>query len=208
MLTEFITNFDDWLSNLSTIYPVGVYVVFFSIVFIETAIFPVAPVLPGDGLLFLIGILAAAGSVNFWIAALSAILGGVFGNIVAYKLGTRLSPKAGKASRWLNHKRFATAKKFYDKHGVKALFYSRFIPIVRSIVPLVAGVALMNYKIFIKFSIISVTLWVFVIISASFFLGHIVWVKQHFTTMIFIFTLVSTLPMFIMWIKMKLLQLK
>ena len=208
MLTEFAINIDEWLDTLSTLYPVGVYFVIFLIIFMETAFFPIAPVLPGDGLLFLIGILAADGSLNFWMAALTAIFGGITGNIVAYEMGIYLSPKHDTKIRWLNHKRFTTANNFYNKYGVKALFYSRFIPIVRSIVPLVAGIALMNHKTFVKFSIISVTLWVFLIMTAAYFLGQIDWVKRHFTAIVLIFTLVSTLPMFIMWVKIKLLQLK
>ncbi|MGC1632223.1 MAG: DedA family protein [Gelidibacter sp.] len=146
MRTEFAINFGEWLDNLSTLYPVGVYFVIFLIIFMETAFFPIAPVLPGDGLLFLIGILAADGSLSFWMAAITAILGGITGNIVAYQMGIYLSPKQDKKIRWVNHKRLTTANKFYNKYGVKALFYSRFIPIVRSVVPLLAGIAFMNHK--------------------------------------------------------------
>ncbi|MEO5789223.1 MAG: DedA family protein [Gelidibacter sp.] len=208
MLTEFTINLDEWLDNLSTLYPVGVYFVIFLIIFMETAFFPIAPVLPGDGLLFLIGILAASGSLSFWMAAITAILGGIIGNIVAYEMGIYLSPKHGTKIRWLKHKRFTTANNFYNKYGIKALFYSRFIPIIRSVVPLVAGIAFMNHKTFVKYSILSVALWVFLIMTAAYFLGQIDWVKRHFTAIVLIFTLVSTLPMFIMWIKIKLLQLK
>ncbi len=208
MLTELISNFDDWLSNLSTLYPVGVYAVIFCIVFIETAFFPFAPILPGDGLLFLTGMLAASGSVSFWIAAIALITGGVFGNMTAYNIGIWIAPREGQKIRWLKQEHYLKAQKFYEKYGVNALFYSRFIPMVRSIVPLIAGIAVMDYKIFAKYSLASVALWVLTIMTGSYFLGHIPWIKQHFITMILIFTMVSTLPLFIMWVKIKLMQLR
>jgi len=204
MLTEFITNFDEWLSHLSIAYPIGVYVVFFSIVFFETAFFPVAPVLPGDGLLFLIGILAASGSVSFWIAVMAVITGGTLGNLLAYKLGVLVTPTDGGKIRWLKQEHYAKAQKFYDRYGVRALFYSRFIPVVRAIVPLIAGITLMDYGTFAKYSFVSVTLWVLFIMTTAFYLGQIPWIKNNFTIMILLFTFLSVLPIFIVWIKIKL----
>ncbi|GGG49462.1 DedA family protein [Bizionia arctica] len=163
MLTGFIINFDDWLGHLSVAYPIGVYVVFFVIVFVETAFFPAAPVLPGDGLLFFVGVMATSGSVNFWSAGIAMIFGGVLGNLMAYQIGKWLAPKDGKPIKWVKQTTYNDAQKFYDKYGVKALFYSRFIPLIRSIVPLIAGVAVMDYKTFSKYSIFSVIIWVFAI---------------------------------------------
>lgn len=208
MVTEFITNFDEWFGHLSTSFPVAVYVVIFCIVFLETAFFPVAPILPGDGLLFLIGILSASGSISFWIAVATLIAGATLGNIVAYKIGVWFAPKKGEKLKWLKAEHYAKAQKFYDKHGVNALFYSRYIPMVRSIVPLIAGIAFMNYKTFVKYSIVSVALWVFTITIAAYYLGQIPWIKENFAAVILIFSLVSALPIFLMWIKIKLLQLK
>ena len=208
MLTDFITNFDTWLSHLSVAYPIGVYLVFFTIVFVETSFFPVAPVLPGDGLLFLVGVMAASGSVSFWLAASALISGGVLGNFVAYGIGKWIAPKDGKPIRWLKKETYNKAQRFYDKHGVKALFYSRFIPLIRSVVPLVAGVALMDYKTFTKYSVVSVILWVLLIMTIAFFLGHIPWINHNFTIIILVFTVLSGFPIFILWLKVKLLQLK
>ena len=208
MLTEYMLDFNSWLSQLSASYPLGVYVVIFCIIFLETAFLPVAPFLPGDGLLFLTGILASTGSISFWIAVITLIVGGSIGNLVAYKLGVWLTPKNGKKIRWVKAQHYAKAQAFYNKYGVNALFYSRFIPVVRSIVPLVAGIALMNYKTFLKYSTASVSLWVLVITTAAYYLGHIPWVKQHFTILILVFTVASTLPIFMMWINIKLLHMK
>jgi membrane-associated protein len=207
MLTEFITNIDTWLSQLSVAYPIGVYLVFFTVVFVETSFFPAAPVLPGDGLLFLVGVLAASGSDSFWIAASALISGGILGNFVAYSIGKWIAPKDGKPIRWLKKETYNKAQQFYNKHGVKALFYSRFIPLIRSVVPLAAGVALMDYKNFTKYSVVSVMLWVFLIMTIAFYLGHISWIKHNFTLIILVFTVLSALPIFIMRIKVKFLKL-
>lgn len=182
-LVDLVFHLDEWLNQITMLHPIIAYSIFFGIVFSESAFFPAAPFLPGDGLLFAVGVLAADGAVQLTIAIPVLICGGVVGNWLAYKLGTWLGPAIFDRFRWLNRHRnyYQKAHEFYQRHGYMALLFSRFIPIIRAMVPFVAGIALMNDKDFMKYNIISVSIWVILITIAAFYLGHLPFIKHHFT---------------------------
>lgn len=163
----------------------GAYVLLFAIVFLESAFFPAAPFLPGDGLLFAAGVLAATGALHLGLSVLVLTIGGVLGNWVAYQVGKGVGMTLFERSRWLNRNHYEQANAFYQRHGDKALFLSRFIPVVRSLVPLIAGVARMDFRSFMKFNVLSVILWVLSIVLVTYSLGHLPVVQQHFTWIVF-----------------------
>lgn len=183
-LTDMLFHLDTWLNQMVTLHPLIAYSIFFMIVLSETAFFPLAPFLPGDGLLFGIGVIAASGLIDIWLVIPVLILGGIIGNWIAYRLGEKLGPSIFDRFPKLNRQHYEQAHQFYQIHGNKAFVFSRFLPIVRGLVPFVAGVAHMDKFNFFKFNIIGVVLWVCSITLIAYYLGNIPFIKQNFALFI------------------------
>lgn len=193
-MTDILFNIDTWLQQLTALHPIGAYLVFFVIIFSESAFFPLAPVLPGDGFLFAVGVLASSGAVHLWAAIPILIVGGTLGNWIAYELGLKFGPTLFQRIKWLKSGHYQKAHQFYQKYGTRALFYSRFIPVVRALVPLVAGMAKMERKSFSKYNIFSVSFWVFLIVLSAYFLGHLPWIQKHFLWVVMGMACLSIVP--------------
>lgn len=200
-LPDILLHLDAWLQQIASLHPVGAYALLFAIVLLESAFFPAAPFLPGDGLLFAAGVLAASGALHLGIAVPVLIAGGVLGNWIAYRVGKGIELTLFERSRWFNRNHYEQANAFYQSHGDKALFLSRFIPVVRSLVPLVAGVARMDFRSFMKFNVLSVILWVLSIVLITYYLGHLPVVQQHFTWIVFGMAALGVLSMVIAGIR-------
>jgi membrane-associated protein len=156
----------------------------------------VTPFLPGDSLLFAAGTFSAGGSLKVsWLFILLSTAA-VVGDTVNYSLGHFVGPKIffKENARFLNKKYLEHAHEFYEKHGGKAIIIARFIPIVRTFVPFVAGIGQMNYFRFLSYNIIGGIAWVVLLVSAGYFFGSIPIVKQNFTLVIYIIILISILP--------------
>jgi membrane-associated protein len=200
-ITDFLFHFESWLSGMMQLHPMVIGFIFFAILFAESAFLPLAPFLPGDGLLFGIGVFAANGFVDlFWIIPV-LIFGGILGNWVAYLVGQRYGMRIFKSQNRLTQTHFDQTVSFYSKHGHKAFLLSRFIPVVRSLVPLLAGIAQMKRTAFLINNVLSVSLWVVSITLFAYFLGELSFVKHHFT-MILIAVGISCL-LIILWIMLK-----
>jgi membrane-associated protein len=181
-----------------------VYALLFAIIFAETGLV-ILPFLPGDSLLFAAGAIAARGSMNVWILVFSLIIAGVLGDAVNYHIGRYLGPKvfAKKAEgtqrtlldRLLNRKHLEKASAFFEKHGGKAVVMARFIPIVRTFVPFVAGAGAMNYSKFVVYNVIGAVAWVGICIGAGYAFGNIEVVKKNFELVIVGIVIVSLIPM-------------
>ncbi len=193
-MTDLLFNLDQWMQYHTAAHPILAVVIFFGIVFSESAFFPLAPLLPGDGLLFGVGVLAATGALNIWAVIVALILAGVIGNWVAYGLGFRFGPTIVHRVKWLNGENYNRAHEFYRTYGDKALFYSRFVPVVRALVPLVAGIAKMDSRAFGKYNVLSVVIWVLSIVWAAYFLGDIPWIRQNFLWIIMGLATLSLVP--------------
>jgi membrane-associated protein len=178
-----------------------VYSLLFTIVLCESAFFPAAPFLPGDGLLFAVGLLAADGAVHVGLSIGIMILGGVLGNWIAYRLGKWMGPAIFDKVRWLNRDHYQQAHEFYVKHGNVALIFSRFIPLVRSLVPFVAGIAQMPPKSFRTFNILGVCIWVSLVVLIGYYLGHLPYVKGHFTLFVLGFSCIGILSVGVLGIR-------
>lgn len=177
---DFIFHMDDWLQQIIILHPVTTYLLIFSFVYTESAFFPLAPFLPGDGLLFSIGVLGTGSFLHLWFAIPILIIAGILGTRTAFLLGRRTGSLLFKKISRLNQEHVDQAHAFYKKHGGMAFFLSRFIPVLRALVPLVAGIANMDNRQSWKYNIGSVSLWVLLITFMGYELGHLPLIKHYF----------------------------
>ncbi|MBI2028906.1 DedA family protein [Candidatus Gottesmanbacteria bacterium] len=200
--SEYILNFDEHLASFIDQFGALTYGVLFLIIFVETGLV-VMPFLPGDSLLFIVGAFAGAGIMNIfflWIVlAGAAILGDTVNYWIGHKLGRKVFAKEN--SRIFKKDYLIKTEKFYEKYGGKAVILARFVPIVRTFAPFVAGIGSMSYPKFITYNIIGGVVWVSTFLFAGFFLGNIPFVKDNFHYMIFIIIGISLLPIVIEYIK-------
>ncbi len=194
-LIQFILHIDKHLAVFIANYGVWTYAALFLIVFCETGLV-VTPILPGDSLLFATGALAAGTSLNIAIVVPLLICAALLGDTVNYTVGRFLGPKlfCSDSSRLFNKQYLAKTHAFYEKYGPKAIIIARFVPIVRTFVPFVAGVANMGYRRFISYSIFAAILWVSVVTYAGFWFGGLDVVREHFSLAVMAVIFVSILP--------------
>lgn len=199
---EFITQFIDIVLHLDTHlyslvmqYGVWVYAILFLIIFSETG-FVVTPFLPGDSLLFATGAIAATGALDVVGIFLLLSFAAVLGNTVNYAIGKLLGPKvfSKERSRFLNRKYLDSAHDFYEKYGGKAIVISRFIPIIRTFAPFVAGIGSMNYMRFQFYNISGGVLWVVSLVYAGYLFGNMPWVKNNFGSVVLAIIVISIMP--------------
>jgi membrane-associated protein len=180
------------------------YVVLFAIVFAETGLV-VLPFLPGDSLLFAVGaVVAGKGSpVSLPLVVVLMTAAAILGDAVNYQVGLRLGPAVFKSetSRWLNKKHLLRAQEFYEKHGAKTIVIARFVPIVRTFAPFVAGVGRMSYWRFALYNVVGGALWVVSMTLAGYWFGNIEWVEKHFEAVVVGIVVVSVVPIFVEYVK-------
>lgn len=196
-LLQYILHIDEYLIAFVTAYGIWTYFILFLIIFCETGLV-VTPFLPGDSLLFAAGSIAANSNEALNIQLLFLILSfaSILGNKVNYLIGRVLGPKVFIANHaWLlNKNHLAEAHRFYEKHGGKAIIMARFIPIIRTFAPFVAGIGHMNLRQFSFYNIFSALLWVGCLLSLGFYFGAIPIIKENFTIVIYAIIVISLLP--------------
>ncbi len=183
-------------------YGIWIYAILFAIIFSETG-FVVTPILPGDSLLFVAGAIAAGGELNLWALLWLLCLAAILGNTANYAIGRWLGKHFFKDgnSRWLNPRHLDKAHAFYERHGGKAVVISRFLPIVRTYVPFVAGMAAMAPREFTMYNAAGAVLWVGSITVAGYFFGNIPWIRGNLTAIIVGIVVVSLLPLVFAFVK-------
>lgn len=201
-LLDIVLHLDRHLVAMVQEYGVWIYAILFAIIFSETG-FVVTPFLPGDSLLFVAGAVAASGGMNVHLLVFLLVVAAITGNMVNYAIGRWLGKRffIDQGSRWLNPKHLETAHAFYEKHGGKAVVISRFLPIVRTYIPFVAGLGAMEPARFTMFNVVGALLWVGSLCYAGFFFGNIPWVKGNLTLIIVGIIVVSLLPLAWAWIE-------
>ena len=177
---DFIFHLDDWLQQIIVLHPLITYLLIFSFVFTESAFFPLAPFLPGDSLLFSVGVLATGGFMHLWLVIPVLIIAGVLGTRIGFLLGRKTGDLLLRKTSRFTQRHVDKAHAFYKRYGGMALFLSRFMPVIRALVPLVAGIANMDNRRFWKYNIGSVSVWVLLITYAGYELGHLTFVKDYF----------------------------
>ena len=175
-----------------------VYLLLFLIVFMETG-FVLAPFLPGDSLLFVSGTLATTGLLNVYLVFLLLSLAAIIGDTVNYWIGSYSGKKI--FSRFLNKEYMERTRLFYEKHGKKTIILARFIPIIRTFAPFVAGIGRMNYFTFLNYNIIGGITWVATFVFAGYFFGKLPFVKKNLTIIIILIIFVSLIPAILEYIK-------
>ncbi|MBQ7738382.1 MAG: VTT domain-containing protein [Desulfovibrionaceae bacterium] len=198
---DLILHIDVHLIDFIQQYGAWVYLCLFLVVFCETGLV-VTPFLPGDSLLFAAGVCAGSELLSYGHVLLLLGLAGILGDACNYFIGRWVGPVIfAKETRLIKKKYLLQAHAFYERHGGKAIILARFIPIIRTFAPFVAGIALMRPSLFFAFNITGCILWVGGLVSAGYFLGHQVWVREHFSLIVYAIIFVSLLPLMIGLIK-------
>ncbi len=196
-LLNMLLHIDVYLRDLVTTYGALVYLFLFIVVFCETGLV-VTPFLPGDSLLFAGGTLAGAGMLEYPFLAGVLLAAAIIGDAVNFRIGKYVGPPVfEKDRRWLKRKHLEQAHAFYEKHGGKAIVLARFIPIIRTFAPFVAGVAGMRQGRFLMYNMLGAFIWVFSLVSAGYFLGNLEFVQKNFSLLIYAIILVSVMPVLI-----------
>jgi len=195
-LLDVVLHLDVHLLKWVAEYGAWIYAILFAVIFCETGLV-VTPFLPGDSLLFVAGAIAAAGELN--VHLLFALLAGAafLGNAVNYSIGRWLAPRLfrDQRSRFLNPRHLECAHAFYERHGGKAVVISRFLPIIRTYVPFVAGMARMHPREFLAYNAAGAVLWAGGLLYAGYFFGNIPWIRGNLTAIIVGIVVVSLLPL-------------
>jgi membrane-associated protein len=195
-LIDFVLHIDQHLVEIVSDYKTWTYAILFLIIFAETG-FVVTPILPGDSLLFAAGAIIAKPEtgLNIFFAFLLLAIAAVLGDLVNYHIGKAVGHKAfsGKI-RFLKAEYLQRTQEFYKKHGGKTIIYARFIPIVRTFAPFVAGIGTMTYRRFAAYNVIGGIAWVGIFLFLGYFFGGIPVIRQNFTYVIFAIIIVSVLP--------------
>jgi membrane-associated protein len=193
-LVDFILHLDVHLNTIIQNFGIWTYLILFLIIFLETGIV-VTPFLPGDSLLFAAGSFAALGSLNpialFLILTAAAILG----DTLNYWIGHYIGPRAFSGNiRFLKKEYLDRTHGFYEKHGGKTIILARFIPIIRTFAPFVAGIGAMTYPSFFFYNVIGAIAWVGLFVFGGYFFGNLQFVKDNFTIVIMAIIVISVLP--------------
>ncbi|MEI7690656.1 MAG: DedA family protein [bacterium] len=194
-IIDFIINIDKNIVILLENYGIWASFIIFLVIFVETGLV-IIPFLPGDSLLFIVGTYAAKGGFNIFLIYPLLILAAVLGDSLNYYLGHKIGRKAFKNNRLplINHNYLAKTELFYEKHGGKTIILARFIPIVRTFAPFVAGIGKMKYREFLSYNIIGGVLWVTIFVFGGFLFGNIPVVKNNFELVVIAIILLSVLP--------------
>lgn len=205
-ILSYIIHLDKHLALLIERYGTWTYIIFFIIVFCETGLV-ITPFLPGDSLLFAGGTFAAIGSLNVHILATSLIISAILGDTVNYAVGFRIGETLI-SKGIIKKEHLDRTHRFYEKHGGKTIILARFVPIVRTFAPFVAGIGEMSYSKFLSYNIFGGILWVVIFVYGGYFFGNIPIIKNNFSVAIMIIILLSISPGIIEFLRHKITQKK
>jgi membrane-associated protein len=196
-ILDYLLHLDAHLTQGVAVLGPWFYVVLFLVVFCETGLV-VTPFLPGDSLLFAVGALAAAAGSTLSLPLLAVLLvvAAIAGDAVNYAVGREVGPRVFKRddSWWLNRKHLLRAQEFYERYGGKAIFLSRFVPIIRTFAPFVAGIGRMSYRRFAAWNVVGGLTWVLAFLFAGYFFGNQPVIKRNFHFVIVAIILISLIP--------------
>lgn len=195
-LIDVFLHLDKYLGAIINNYGIETYLILFVIIFIETGLV-VTPFLPGDSLIFAAATFAALGMLNIYILVGLLMVAAILGDTVNYEIGKHLGEKLIQNEKLIKKEHIEKTNRFYEKYGGKTIVFARFIPIVRTLAPFVAGIGKMNYRKFISFNAVGGMLWVSIVCSLGYFFGNIEAVKNNFTFVALGIIFISILPMII-----------
>ncbi|MCE9645251.1 MAG: DedA family protein [Chloroflexi bacterium] len=198
-MIDLFLHLDEYLARIISDYGTWTYGILFTVIFVETGLV-IMPILPGDSLLFAAGTFAALGSLNIGFLLLLLIAAAFLGDTVNYSIGHYLGERAYNI-KWIKKEYLDKTHAFFEKHGGKAIFLARFVPIVRTFAPFVAGIGKMSYSYFITYNLVGGVTWVLLFTLAGFFFGNIPFVRANFEYVIIVIIFISVLPMVYEWLK-------
>src|SRR3989344_3226285 len=199
-LIDFALHIDKYLGILIQMYGLWIYAILFLIIFLETGLV-FTPFLPGDSLLFVTGTYAGSGMINLPVIIILFIVAAVLGDAVNFYIGKKFGILIFEKNKLVNIKYYEKTQKFYNKHGGKTIILARFIPIVRTFAPFVAGISKMKYLRFLSYNIIGGIVWVLVFVLSGYFFGKITFVEQNLTLVTYIIILISFIPAVIEFVR-------
>jgi membrane-associated protein len=192
---------DRHLTEITARYGTWTYVILFLIVFAETGLV-VTPFLPGDSLLFAAGAIAALGGLDVRLLVVLLIVAAILGDTVNYWIGARIGRRAFSGDiRFIKQEYLHRTERFYEKHGGKTIILARFVPIIRTFAPFVAGVGVMNYRRFLLYNVVGGVAWVTLFTLAGYYFGNLAVVKQNFSLVVLAIIILSVLPIMIEIVK-------
>jgi membrane-associated protein len=193
-VVDFILHLDVHLNGLIQNFGIWTYFILFLIIFLETGVV-ITPFLPGDSLLFAAGSFAALGSLNVFVLFIILTFAAILGDTINYWIGHYIGPKAFSGNiRFLKKEYMDRTHGFYEKHGGKTIILARFIPIIRTFAPFVAGIGAMNYSRFLVYNVVGAVLWVALFTFGGYFFGNLPIIKENFTLAILAIIIISVLP--------------
>jgi membrane-associated protein len=193
-IVDLFLHLDQHLGQLISQYGTWTHLILFVIVFCETGLV-VTPFLPGDSLLFAAGTFAALGALDLWLIVLLLIIAAIIGDTVNYWIGAYIGPRAFTGDvRFLRKEYLDRTHAFYERHGGKTIILARFVPIIRTFAPFVAGVGAMSYPKFITYNVVGAVLWVGLFVLGGYFFGNITVVRENFTLVILAIIALSVMP--------------
>jgi membrane-associated protein len=200
-IVDFVLHIDTYLSDIITRYGTWTYALLFLVVFMETG-FVVTPFLPGDSLIFAGATFAAQGALNPWLMFILLSIAAVAGDTANYWIGHAIGAKAYTGEiKWIKKEYMERTHAFFEKHGGKTIFLARFVPIIRTFAPFVAGVSKMSYSYFITWNLVGGVTWVATFTALGFFFGNIPFVQNNFELVIIAIILISLVPAVVEGIK-------
>jgi membrane-associated protein len=193
-IVDLFLHLDQHLSQIISEYGIWTHLILFLIVFCETGLV-ITPFLPGDSLLFAAGTFAALGALDVRLVATLLIVAAIVGDTVNYWVGAYIGPRAFRGDiRFLRKEYLDRTHAFYERHGGKTIILARFIPIIRTFAPFVAGVGAMSYPRFITYNVVGAVLWVGIFVLGGYFFGNIPVVRENFTIVILAIIALSVMP--------------
>lgn len=200
-LISIFLHLDKFLGNIINQYGTLTYIILFVVIFCETGLV-VTPFLPGDSLIFAAGTFAAMNALNPWVLFFLLVVAAVGGDALNYWIGNKIGPRAYTGEIKLIKKEYIDkTHAFFEKHGGKTIFLARFVPIVRTFAPFVAGIGEMTYGYFLRYNLIGGVAWVFIFLSLGYFFGTLPFVQKNFELVIIAIIMISVVPMVIEWLK-------
>ena len=203
-IVDFVLHIDVHLDQLIRDYGTWTHLILFGIVFCETGLV-VTPILPGDSLLFAVGAFSARGSLDLAVSLTVLIVAAVLGDTVNYWAGAVVGPRVfhGETSRFLNRQHLQRTHEFYERYGGKTIILARFVPIVRTFAPFVAGIGKMSYGHFLAYNVVGGVAWVLLFVLGGYYFGNIPMVRRNFTLVILAIIVISVIPGVIEYVRQR-----
>ena len=196
---DLFLHLDKHLAAIIAQYGVWTYLILFTVVFLETGVVA-TPFLPGDSLLFAAGTFAALGSLDVWILMVLLSAAAILGDTLNYWIGRKIGPRVFNENvRFLKREHLDRTHAFYERHGGKTIIIARFVPIVRTFAPFVAGVGTMAYGRFLAYNVVGGVVWVVLFVAGGYLFGNIPVVKENFSVVILAIIVLSLMPIVVEW---------